>query len=69
LSLLEADLQLNKEEIFPVRSEKMREESLEGEERMKVVFLQGSEVRDLVLQMYIYLEEHLGHEVVTFIAR
>jgi hypothetical protein len=47
----------------------MREESLEGEERMKVVFLQGSEVRDLVLQMYIYLEEHLGHEVVTFIAR
>ena len=38
-------------------------------ERMKVIFLQGNEVRDLVLQMYIYLEEHSSEEIVIFIAK
>lgn len=60
LVLLENDLQLNKEEIFPVRGG-MREEAHEHEERVKVVFLQGTDIRDLVLQMYIFLEENSVH--------
>ena len=46
----------------------MMEENKE-EDRVKIIFLQGSEIRDLVLHMYIYLEENPRHEMVVFIAK
>jgi hypothetical protein len=43
----------------------------EGRERQRieVIFLNGGEIRDLVLQMYIFLEEHPSYELVIFIAK
>ena len=68
LGLLEKEMLVRKEEVFPVRRGKMVEERKEGD-RIDVVFLQGTEIRDLVLHMYIYLEERPSHELVVFIAR
>ena len=39
----------------------MVEEENEENDRVQIVFLQGSEIRDLVLHMYIYLEENPHH--------
>jgi len=67
LYLLENEMKIRKEELF--RKKRLMMEENEEDDRVKLLFLNGFEIRDLVLQMYIYLEEHPHHEMVVFIAR
>lgn len=67
LGLLEMRLGEVKSKVFAAKSEGEMDQSIE--EEVRVVFLQGTEVRDLVLQMYILLEQHPRIGMVVFIAR